>query len=347
MGILAGLMVAASCGPGDSNEIVESDSAVAGVSRPAADAHLHLRTAATAELIERIEPGSGTEPTLAADAIAALDAAGVQHGLVLSLAYLFGAPGVDLPDEAALVRAENDYVAAQVGAYPNRLTAACSVNPLASYALSEIRRCLVDLELRVLKLHFTNSGVDLRSEADRNRLRQVFSLLDRHDAGAFVHMRGTAEDYGSEDARYFIDDVLARVPGVPVHIAHMAGWGGYDAATDSALSEFVKAIEEGRLDPARIWFGLGAVVFLPEAAGADTTLARTVREANGQLALRIRALGLDRVTYGTDWPGWPPVPEMEGRIAANIELVRAALGLDAAELAVVFSNLGLLEATGR
>lgn len=86
---------------------------------------------------------STAEPTAttAADVLAALDAAFVQRGLVLSIAYMFGSPDLTIEDEYAKVRSENAYVAEQVSAAPDRLVAACSINPLADYAFDEIERC--------------------------------------------------------------------------------------------------------------------------------------------------------------------------------------------------------------
>lgn len=312
---------------------------------PAADLHLHIGSQASADLVGSLQPSSARDSTTAQNALDALDAAGVDRGLVLSMAYLFGGPEARADqslDEEEMVRAENDYVAAQLASVGDRLVGACSVNPLADYAHREVDRCLNVLGFGVLKLHFTNSDVDLRSDDHLARLEAVWQVLESEGAAAYVHMRTRAEDYGAQDAKRFIDDVIAPRPGVPVHVAHMSGWGGYDDATDEALGEFVTAIEEGRLDRQRIWFGLGAVVFQPEAAGADTALARTVREANQKLASRVRQLGTDRVTYATDWPSWPPVSDMNARIVANVRLVRGSLGLTGVELAEVFANEGLL-----
>jgi len=336
--------LSAACGEAAERAGAEAGPPSAAVAEPvpSADLHVHIGTQASADLIGSIQPTSARDSTTAEDAIAALDEAGIERGLVLSLGYLFGGRGTEGLDEEALVRAENDYVVAQVAGYADRLVAACSVNPLKEYALKEIQRCFDDLGVRTLKLHFTNSDVDLRLEAHVDRLRQVWSMLAAKGGFAIVHMRTGAEDYGARDAREFIDGVLAAEPGVPVHIAHMAGWGGYDDATDSALGEFVTALDDGRLDRGSIWFGLGAVVFQPEAAGQDTALARVVREANETLVDRIRELGTDRVTYATDWPGWPPVPDASQGISANVRLIRGSLGLEDAELTAVFANAGLL-----
>ncbi len=303
---------------------------------PAWDHHLHLGSATTGRLAE-----TPRDATTAEQAIEALDEAGIESGLVLSLAYWLGAEDLPPDEEIRLVREENDYVAAQVAASGGRLTGACSIHPLKPYASEEIARCSQDLGLPILKLHLTNSDVDLRSPAHLAALRDVFAALSDRGMGAVVHMRTAADDYGAADARHFIDEVLSPARDVPVQIAHMGGWGGYDAATDAALGEFVDALADGRLDRDYVRFGLAAVVFQPAAAGADTALARGVAEANETLATRIRQLGPERVVYATDWPSWPPVPDPAARIAANVRLVRAELGLTDAELAVVFRNMGL------
>ena len=78
-----------------------------------------------------------------------LDAAGIERAVVLSVAYGFSNPNKSpVRDEYAHVMAENDWTSAQVGQYPDRLIAFCSVNPLRFYALKEIARCAKDPNLR-------------------------------------------------------------------------------------------------------------------------------------------------------------------------------------------------------
>ena len=305
---------------------------------PAVEHHLHIQSAAVAALGN---DGGAVPERGAAAALAALDAAGIERALVLSSAFRFGDPELDIDGEYARVRRENDFVAEQVATAPDRLLGACSVAPLADYAPAEIERCAADPRLGALKLHFTNSGVDLRDDDQVEALATLFAKLEALELPAVVHLRTGPDRYGEREAARFIDEILARAPTLPVQIAHMAGWGGYDEATDAALDAFVRAIREGRLDPERISFDLGAVVFQPEAAGDDRELEQRVRDANRQLAARIRELGLDRVVYATDWPGWPPV-EDERRIAANVGLIRQALPLDDEEMARVFANVSVV-----
>jgi predicted TIM-barrel fold metal-dependent hydrolase len=311
----------------------------------AAEHHVHIQSEGGAETVREVmrivgggPPPETVQATTAADVLEALDAASIQRGLVLSVAYMMGMPDAEVEDEYAKVRAENDYVAEQVATAPDRLVGACSVNPLADYALDEIRRCAQDPRLNALKLHFANSDLDLRNEAHVERLASVFGTLSRLELPAVVHVRTRRPDYGAEDADIFIREVLSRAPRLIVQIAHMAGWGGYDEATDAALGAFAAALADGRLDPDLVTFDLAAVVFQPEAAGADTAMARSVREANQRLAARIREIGVERVVFATDWPSWPPTADPRLKIDQNARLVEAELPLTPDELARIFAN---------
>ncbi len=314
----------------------------------AAEHHLHIRSTAGADLQKEMErllgggrPDEVKLATTADEAIAALDAASVERGVVLSIAYMFGSPLLELEDEYAKVKAENDHVAEQVAMFPDRLIGACSVNPLADYAFEEIERCADDPRLRALKLHLANSDVDLRDPAHVARLASVFQNLQRLQLPTVVHVRN-GEEYEAEDARIFVRDVLSQAPRLPVQIAHMAGWGGYDSSTDAALGVFAEALADGRLNPQMITFDVAAVVFQPEAAGADTALARQVRESNQTLAERIRQIGLERVVFATDWPSWPPTRDVRLKIDQNARLLEMALPLRPEELAQIFANANVI-----
>ena len=314
---------------------------VFGLEPPVADHHLHIRTMAAAELLagkggER--PAESLQSQTAAEALEAMDAASIEKGLVLSLAYLFGSTEVTKENEYEWVQAENNYVAEQVATAPDRLVGACSISPMADYAIAEIDRCHTELELPVFKLHLANSGVDLRNPEHVAVLQTVFGRLAELDIPAVVHLRTGEANYGEPDATIFIDSVLTKVPELPIQIAHMGGWGGYDAATDSAMGAFEKALKDGRLKNP-IWFDLGAVVFHPAAAGDNKELADQVREANQMLADRIRGIGIDRVVFATDWPSWPPIPDSSQKLAVNHSLIEEVLPLEPAELAVIYQNM--------
>lgn len=314
---------------------------------PGADHHMHLSTPAGAAHLDSVgvvlgerdpsEPPS--QPRTAHDAIAALDRAGIGRGLVVSNAYMFGMPEAPVAREAELVRAENEYVLGESARYPERLRGFCSVNPLRPYAVAEVEWCAADRRAGGLKLHLANSDVSLEDPGHLDALRTVFIAADEGGLPILIHLR-TRGDYGADDVARFLDQVLAATDRIPVQIAHMAGWGGYDDATHEALGAFADGVRDGSVDPARISFGLGAVVFDPAAAGADSALAETVRSANERLAGLIRDIGVERVVYATDWPGWPPgVDAVEG-VALNRQLIRRELPLNESELDRLMSNVG-------
>jgi predicted TIM-barrel fold metal-dependent hydrolase len=173
------------------------------------------------------------------------------------------------------------------------LRAFCSFNPLKSYALRELARCSKDPQLRFgLKLHFGNSDVDLDNPDNVAKVRKVFAAANRLHMPIVVHMHVSVDlhrSYGAAEARVFLNELLPAAPDVPVQIAHLTGSGGYDAATDSALSVFVDAISRYDTRMKNVWFD-AAVVVRPDMT-ADV-LAR--------IATRIRQIGVHRVLYGSD-----------------------------------------------
>lgn len=329
---------------------------------PSAEHHLHLQSAELTRIVDAAQRAGGGSPKdapplsapSAADAIEALDSAGVRYGLALSGGYFWGSPflrspmlsaildslGVQLVDERAKVRAENARLAEQVALYPDRLIGACSVNPLKDYAVEEVEICGTDTRIGAMKLHLANSMMDFSDTTHVARLRTFFQALGKTDLVAVVHVRNRGPGYGAEDTRVFIREVLTAAPNVPVQISHMAGWGFYDDATHSAMQPFVDAFRDGTLNAERITFGVGVLVSDPADAGADTMKARQMREQNARLAERMREVGIDRVVVETDWPFFPPVGEPRTRIARYREQLRSTLPLEPAELDRFFSNVG-------
>jgi len=243
-----------------------------------------------------ISTSTSRAPYTAAQLIDDLDSAGITRAVVLSVAYWFGSslmPGTEkdlsIADEQARVSAENDWVASEVAKYPSRLVAFCSVNPLKSYAIDEIERCGKHPGIRGLKLHLANSGVDLRKAEDIEQLGRVFRAANQRRLPIVVHMRPRLQPYGREDVEIMLREILPQAPDVPVQIAHLAGWGSYDEATDEAAAAFADAI--ARKDPAtrNLYFDITTIAVPGQS-----------RELQQRIAERIRQLGLKRVVYGSD-----------------------------------------------
>lgn len=289
---------------------------------PLIDYHQHLFSPAAAALVT----GQPNSPGITAhDVVSLLDSAGIRRALVLSVAYTWGkASRAPVENEYEHVRAENDWTAQQVAQYPDRLRAFCSFNPLKPYALEELARCSKDPQLRQgLKLHFGNSDVDFDNPENVAQAKKVFEAANRYGMAIVVHMHPSVDNrrkYGAAEARVFLNELLSAAPDVPVQIAHLAGSGGYDATTDSALTVFADGI--ARHDPRmkNVWFDASVVVRPGMSADQLQRIAR-----------RIRQVGVERVLYGSDaatnpaaFPkaGWAafrrlPLTEAEFRVIAD------------------------------
>jgi predicted TIM-barrel fold metal-dependent hydrolase len=260
-----------------------------GQSQPSIDYHQHLLSPAAAKL------GSLPKPFTTDELIPLMDAAGVRRALVLSLAYQYGNPNrPPLVQEYAQVKAENDWTARQVAAFPERLRAFCGVNPLKEYALSEIARCSKDPYLHYgLKLHFGNSDVDLDNPEHVARLRRIFRAADEHRMAIAVHLRPSVtrhRPYGAKEAKTFLNEVLPAAPHIPIQIAHLGGSGGYDdPSVDEALSVFVDAISKRDPRMSQVYFDISGVAGLGEWEAKKTVIA-----------VRIRQLGVSRILWGSD-----------------------------------------------
>lgn len=234
------------------------------------------------------------EPMTAEQLIEQLDDAGIRHGVVLSVAYWFGSRSTPpSPAEQDKVRAENDWVAAQVARYPERLVAFCGVNPLRDYALDEIARCASIAGVKGIKLHFGNSGIDLRKAGHVEQLRRVFALANDRRLAIVAHLwtGPEYEQHGGEDARLFLEQLLPLATDIPVQIAHMAGGG---RSTTAALAVFADAIAAGDARTKRLYFDVATLTAGQNAEGLRSDAAM------------MRRIGFDRILYGTDTA--PPNP---------------------------------------
>jgi predicted TIM-barrel fold metal-dependent hydrolase len=258
----------------------------------------------------------GSDPYGASHFIADLDRAGIRRGAVLSWAYQFGAAFRSVADEARKVRAENDWTGMEAAKNPARLVAFCSVNPLRDYALAELDACANDRRITGMKLHLTTAFADLRNADHTARLASFFQAANARRLPIVIHLRTMNPSYGREDAQVFLTEVLSKAPDIVVQIAHLAGWGGYDQATDDAVSVFAEAMTAGDRRTTRLYFDVSSV--------ASASLAEGTREL---VVRRLRQIGMSRLLFGLDRADVPqgawtmfarlPLNRTEFRVIAN------------------------------
>jgi predicted TIM-barrel fold metal-dependent hydrolase len=287
---------------------------------PTADHHKHLLTADAAAL------QGPTFPTFTADQlIAELDSAGIRRAVVASVAYWFGQPGRTPPvvDEYARVRAENDWVGAQVARYPDRLVGLCSFNPISDYASAELERCAGNPHLKGLKFHVGNSRINLLDSSHVEKVRLVFRAANARRLPILIHLwTSLGGNYGREDALTFLNRILPEAPDVVVQIAHFAGGGpGY---TDSALEVYADAISARDPRVKNVYFDVTTV--------ADQQTEATLR----QFAARVRQVGIERVLWGSDLSlpnGNPTARDAWANFRAKVPLTDAEFRTIASNLA--------------
>lgn len=283
---------------------------------PLVDYHQHLVSEPFAPIV-KFPPRDG------AALVRELDAAGIKRAVALSVGYSFADERKGLVDPDKLTREENDWTSGEVVKNAPRLIGFCSANPLRPVALEELERCLGLPGMTGLKLHLGNSGISLRDPAHLARIQQLFTLAQRRGAPVLVHMRARGGgNYGAEDARLFLEQVVPVAPDIEVVVAHFGGAGpGYPPQADEVMAAFADAAQ--RKDPRmrNVYFDVATIV-AEESTPADGAL----------VAQRIRQVGAERVLYGSDLsvPG--------GSIRAGWELFRGKVPLTPAELQVIASN---------
>jgi predicted TIM-barrel fold metal-dependent hydrolase len=296
------------------------------------DHHLHVHSPAIIAFLPQLchstKLPEGCSPSFAKaytieDLLAQMDAAGIRGGSLLSTAYLAESAFVDAvdPRHAEILHAGNAFTVAAARAHPNRLRAYISVNPLTSTALTELARWRGDPFVAGVKLHLTNSGVDLRNPDHVRKLAAVFRAAAASHFAIVIHLRSDRDDYGVEDAGVFLRDVLPSAGKMTVQIAHAAGWGGVDANTLGALGAFADAIATRPSRGAHLYFDLAGV---SDDNGREAELAR--------LAILIRRIGVRHFLPASDWP-------FSTDLANYYSKVLPRLPLSDAEWAVIRSNV--------
>lgn len=252
-----------------------------------------------------IFPGPRQEPVVtAADLMAMLDAAGIRRAVVLSDAYYYDAPDVGGLVDISAVRAENDWTAAEVARYPDRLVAICSVNPLAAYAVEEVDRCANSGRFRGLKLHFDTSVVDLLDPEHVQKVRGVAAAANRGRLPLIIHARTGAS--GREHVLVLLNEILTAAPDVATQIAHL--WGG-QAFSEATLVAYAEAVEANHPATRRLYFDVAQMW-----NASEEDLKRAV-------AL-MRRIGMQRILYASDGPEFGGVAPAEAwqRFRARVPL---------------------------
>jgi predicted TIM-barrel fold metal-dependent hydrolase len=220
--------------------------------------------------------------------ITELNNAEIKKAAVLSTAFWFGSPTENVVgDEYEQVRAENDWLAAQVAQYPDRLFGFCSLNPLKDYAVEELNRCIEGKKFVGLKLHVGNSRIDVLNAEAMDKLKTIFRIANEKRFPIIIHSY-TSIKYGPEQAKAFLEQILPLAPDILVQIAHM-GASGPNYHADDAFEVYAMAAANKDPRMKNVYVDVASMV-----------TENTTPEKLQLVAKRLRQFGLKRVLFASD-----------------------------------------------
>ena len=236
--------------------------------------------------------GGGMPASTADDLIARLDEANVQQAVVLAMGYW------GLPDDSNMAP-ENDFAAAEVGKYPDRLIGFCGINPLYESAVGEIDRCL-DLPGMVgVKLHLPGSGVDLKQPDHVAALSAVFAKMQERDAPVLMHSGAALGLPLDSDDLATLVIIIATHPDVRLVLAHCTN----DADRDEMEIWLAGLAEPGLFVEENLFVDMASCLKFYE----DAPLSK-----KELMVWRLRKWGLERVLFASDYlPVFPDATPAE------------------------------------
>lgn len=255
----------------------------------------------------------------AQDLVREMDAAGIGRAAVMSNAYYFDNVRL-MPVEKPypMVRAENDWTAGQLAQFPTRLFGFCSFNPLADYALDELRRCADSKKFTGLKLHFNAAQLKFHDASQVAKVRQVIAAANGLRLPMIIHAR-PGNQWGAAEADIFLSQLIAAAPDVPIQVAHL--WGG-ETFSPSALKVFGDAIQGNDPRVRKLYFDISGTWSYTEPADMKEIVAR------------MRQIGMSRLLYASDAP---PAPSWEA-FRKNVPLTEAEFRSIARNVAPYFTD---------
>ena len=151
---------------------------------------------------------------------------------------------------------------------------------------AEVERA-IGLGLHGFKLHPDTQQVNM----DDPRLMRFYEIIAGR-VPLVVHTGDYRQDYSSPQR---LSRILRAFPNLVVDAAHLGGWSTYDVGYD--------ILHESLLNPERL--------FVDASSAFAFVGRRHMREL-------IRMWGADRVMFGSDYPMWDPLGELNEMLSCNL-----------------------------
>lgn len=223
---------------------------------------------------------------------------------LISMAHVYSSAEFGgFKNERELVENENSYVAASRDKYPKKISAFCSVDPLRDYASEELNRCRSKLKMDGVKLHHNANQVYLTVPAHLEKVKKVFEFAAKYRIPILMHFDNGHRRFGGPDVKLLIDSILDDLPPVNLRIAHFGTSGGFNPRTKAVIDAFREQFRNNpRLRKHMITFDISAVALDRDSEG----VRRLTDGEFEELAIYVRRLGFERITFATDYPLYTP-----------------------------------------
>jgi predicted TIM-barrel fold metal-dependent hydrolase len=235
----------------------------------------------------------------ARDLIETMDRNAVEKSIV------FGFPWTTLDT----VKLHNNYIAAAVQRYPDRLIGLCCLDPLHPEARAEAKRCLAAGLRGVGELAFYRSGID---ENALKSLAPVMELCRNQRIPVMIHTNEPVGHHYPGKSPNTLSQIFRLVQTFPDNKMILAHWGG-------GLFFFNLLKKELKESLANVYFDTAASPFL-----YDSGIYRTA----------INIIGIEKIIFGSDFPLLSPsryVNEMRDA-GLSAQEIAAICGLNARKL---------------
>jgi uncharacterized protein len=259
---------------------------------------------------------------------------GATRAFLVSMAHVYGseefrtALDLDTDAERLRVRGENEHVARDASRDGGSLVGFCSVPLLRPYAQEELEYCGRTLGLPGIKIHLPAMGLSLGDPAHVRLLAGVAQRAARERIAVLIHIPPVDGELSAQEVRTFIATIVAPYPDLELYLAHLGGNGGYRASARRvvhAMTAFLGSVEgEGHR---HVYLEISGALLARRTDGVPASR----RSDASRLADDLRALGLERVLFGSDYPVFDA-----SEFAA---LLGSQLPLSPAELTRLMSNL--------
>ncbi len=264
------------------------------------DHHVHLMSPRMIKLFKDVRIPFSKPDADYSDVQAVVTRLGTNRFNLVSMAYLYGHPEFGkVENEYEAVKAENDYLVDAKKKSPKNIKAFCGVNPLKDYALQEVERCHERLKTDGIKLHFNASQIYLTVPAHLKKVKPIFEYAAKKKIPILLHFDNLHPKFGEPDVKLLVDEILAKIDGLYLQIAHFGTSGGFNHRTKAVIDAFIPQLETNpSIRKHRIMFDISAIALDKESEG----LSKLTDEQFSELAAYIRKLGTERIVFGTDYP---------------------------------------------